>query len=811
MFKKPPPVAAQSPYYVLAIYTLLVVIMTWPVSGRIGSQIPGTEGDSWNHLWTFWWVKQALLEGQSPFFTHLLFYPHGVSLLFHNIAWVQIAAWLPVQAFVGEGAAYSIIFLATYLFNGFATYLLARELTQSEAGAFTAGLVAAFWPYNLSQQDHPNLILIGWIPLTLLCWQRLSQEPRPKWAVWGGLCLALVGLSRWQLLLMAGLPLSLFWVWRWREIPWRLLILSVGLALVLMSPLFIPLAVGQFSDQYPEDIFVDAPPAQSDLLAYLVPGRYHPLWGAAAYDHFYQSFDVNRFFVPFIGYTTLLLAGLGLWWYWRPARLWLVLAILLIVLALGPTLRMNGRDYWPMPYSLIQDFFLVRLLRHADRWNVLLGLPFSLLAAWGVTGLVRQYRWGWLPAGLLILAEYIVIFPTLPLTVPAWYQQLAQMPGDFAILDVPMAYRADDKRYMFFQMTHGKALVEGHVSRLPAEALTFIEQTPLLAELEGRGILTRPDVSRQLALLAAADIRYIVLHRDTLSREQELGWANWLARPPVYQDEWLTVYETSRPGLPIAQQLNQQIGLIQSLLVPAETVPGGWVLADLSWGATLAVDHNYQMCLAIIAADGQVALNQCGPLAPTWPTAQWAAGEQVFSHHAFQVPAGANHGLYTVTATLMMGEQQVGLPAVVGQLQLSGTPRTFQPPNPASLSGAQFGTDIALYGYDLNESPGRVNLTLYWQAIQTMTTSYKYFVHLLDTATGQPITQADGVPRNWSYPTIAWSPGEFVSDTISLDLTAVPAGHYQLVVGLYDPDTGRRLPLQPAQLNDALPLWEWSP
>lgn len=807
MFKKPP----RLPYYVLGIYLLLVVVMTWPVSGRIGSQIPGLEGDSWNHLWTFWWVKQALLRGESPFFSQLLFYPNGVSLLFHNIAWVQIALWLVVQVVVGEGAAYTLVFLATYLFNGFATYLLARELTKSEAGAFIAGLIVAFWPYNLSQQDHPNLILIGWIPLTLLCWQRLSQEPRPKWAIWGGVCLALVGLSRWQVLVMAAVPLGLFALWRWREMPWRLLLLSGGLAGLFMAPLFVPLVIGQLGDQYPQDIFVEAPPAQTDLLAYVVPGRYHPVWGAAVYDRFYQSFDVNRFFVPSIGYTTLLLALLGVWWRWRPARGWLVLAILLIVLALGPTLRINGRDYGPMPYTLIQDFFLVRLLRHTDRWNVLLGLPFGLLAAWGVAGMGERYRWLWLPAGLLILIESIVTFPTLPLTVPPWYVQLAQLPGDFAILDVPMAYRADDKRYMFFQMTHGKALVGGHVSRLPAEALAFIEQSPLLTELADRGTPSRPDVSRQLAWLAAADIRYIVLHRDTLSREQELGWANWLARPPIYQDEWLTVYETFRPGLPIAQQLIDGVGLAHSLLVPTETVPGGWVLADLTWGATMRVDQDYQVCLAVTAGEGPAVVAQCGPLAPLWPTGEWAAGERVFTHYALQIPAGAEHGSYTVTATLMDGAQAVGQPAVVGQLQLSGTPRTFEPPNLATISGSQFGTEIVLYGYEVNTDPDRVNLTLYWQAEQAMTTSYKYFVHLLDTVTGQPVTQADGVPRNWSYPTTAWLPGEFVSDTVSLDLSGVPAGNYQLVIGLYDPDSGRRLPLHPSYPNDALPIWVWSP
>ena len=82
-------------------------------------------------LWTFRWIKQALLNGQNPFFTDLLYYPQGVSLLTHNIAWVHIAAWLPLQAFVGEATAYTLVFLLIFPLNGLAMFLLAREVTGS--------------------------------------------------------------------------------------------------------------------------------------------------------------------------------------------------------------------------------------------------------------------------------------------------------------------------------------------------------------------------------------------------------------------------------------------------------------------------------------------------------------------------------------------------------------------------------------------------------------------------------------------------------------------------------------------------------
>ena len=106
---------------ILLAYCALAVVMTWPIAGRLGSAFPASGGDAWVHLWTFNWVKEALQTGQSPYFTNLLFYPDGVSLFYHNIAWLHIAAWLPLQTLVGAEAAYSRILLAICARNGFAT------------------------------------------------------------------------------------------------------------------------------------------------------------------------------------------------------------------------------------------------------------------------------------------------------------------------------------------------------------------------------------------------------------------------------------------------------------------------------------------------------------------------------------------------------------------------------------------------------------------------------------------------------------------------------------------------------------------
>ena len=54
---------------VLLIYLLLAVAMTWPVAAQLGTRLPGGSVDIWSHWWTFWNVKQSVVQGHSPLHT----------------------------------------------------------------------------------------------------------------------------------------------------------------------------------------------------------------------------------------------------------------------------------------------------------------------------------------------------------------------------------------------------------------------------------------------------------------------------------------------------------------------------------------------------------------------------------------------------------------------------------------------------------------------------------------------------------------------------------------------------------------------
>ncbi len=110
---------------------------------------------------------------------------------------------------------------------------------------------------------------------------------------------------------------------------------------------------------------------------------------------------------------------------------------------------------------------------------------------------------------------------------------------------------------------------------------------------------------------------------------------------------------------------------------------------------------------------------------------------------------------------------------------------------------------LHLAGYDLPatrvQAGGTLAVTLYWRADRPVDKNYMVFVHLLgeqfNPAHNDPLWgQIDRVPRDGSYPTTAWVPGQLVADAYRVPVDPhAPPGRYQIEVGLYDPGTGKRL------------------
>ena len=139
--------------------------------------------------------------------------------------------------------------------------------------------------------------------------------------------------------------------------------------------------------------------------------------------------------------------------------------------------------------------------------------------------------------------------------------------------------------------------------------------------------------------------------------------------------------------------------------------------------------------------------------------------------------------------------REAGESVPLGQVEVEAIERTFEIPTPAVEADATFGTALKLLGYDLHREANAVTLNLHWQALRRMEESYKFFVHLVDSETGDLVAQADFIPYDSTYYTTWWEAEEVVSDEVVLPLANVPRGTYRLEIGVYERDSGQRLPL----------------
>jgi hypothetical protein len=116
--------------------------------------------------------------------------------------------------------------------------------------------------------------------------------------------------------------------------------------------------------------------------------------------------------------------------------------------------------------------------------------------------------------------------------------------------------------------------------------------------------------------------------------------------------------------------------------------------------------------------------------------------------------------------------------------------------------GALFEGGIELVAAGVLDEPqpgGSLRMAFDWRIQQPVSDSLVTFVHLIREDV-ELVAQRDAVPGNGLFPVQDWQPGELVRDQFALLLPpSLPAGEYEVRVGIYDSITGMRRSLAEAE------------
>lgn len=182
---------------------------------------------------------------------------------------------------------------------------------------------------------------------------------------------------------------------------------------------------------------------------------------------------------------------------------------------------------------------------------------------------------------------------------------------------------------------------------------------------------------------------------------------------------------------------------------------------------------------------------------PNYPTSAWPQDALVQAPIAFFLPPTLVTERYQLIAGWLdpiNGDKSA--PVELGDIEIVQRPLSFAAPTPAHVldPAPLLGSHVKLLGYDLESSGDQLLLKLTWDVQQTLLPPHHIFVHVDDT-TGVTLAQDDGPPtiEGNEAPTGSWLPGEQLVTTHRLPR---PAGdHLILRAGLYQPDSGVRLPV----------------
>ena len=521
-----------------------------PLLPMLRGEIPGhANSDLADHVQGAWWWGGEVLSGRIPWQVQPgIMFPDGGILWYADPIGAAFA--LPFRL-LGPARSFSIATLLQCALGALSAFWLGWRV--SPRTAWITGVLCGSSPYVISvlQGGFSEYLGVWTVHLfvgAILDWMGEGKRP---WAPPVALVFAVlqsfyfgVFCGVFTLLLVVG-PEPLRRLGR--------AAVAVVPAAVVVAPLYF---AARFSVDAPTAIMAadvapgwdQSTPPGIDLLSFVAPWDYYfpdtPRMGNPGIVH------VNA-----LGWIALALAGFGFFHPRAPRWRWAALAWL--VLALGPTLIINGsvaqlfRTPVPLPGRLLyfpgSPFHSV----HHPYRMVALTLPLlGMLAAIGAS----RWRWGWALAPLILVESWCLSPAPFPLAgTPPGAPTIYALAPDGPVFDIPPDLRGPNRWYVLWSLEHGRPVPYGVANWLSRSLRADTEVQSLLASIDVRRRAINRDVPlRSDPWLAPVDhgglrglgFRSVVVHGRWLDEAERSAIGAWLTQrfgaPIPGEDEtWL--------------------------------------------------------------------------------------------------------------------------------------------------------------------------------------------------------------------------------------------------------------------------------
>jgi hypothetical protein len=488
--------------FAFCLYVVLTVLFTWPLAANFRTFVNGNTFDVFHELW---YLHLGSTSPTGPFFVFSStqsYYPTGTPLYFQVLSPFNTLNFAWLAPLFGEVFAYNVLYMFTFFFAGFTTYIFVKYLTKNNYAAFIAGLAFAFAPIHTGQGfDHLNIMSAEFIPLFSYFMVRMARD-RNMWnSVYTAAAMILNAMCDLHMFLLCGAIFVVFHIYTFltqrklmanRAYIQRLIVMSVFTGLLgfvvyfqtVYGLLFVPKTIGASSAA---TRYFSA--RSADLVSFFVPSSANPFLSryVAAINVQIGKTSVlpNEGGTAYIGYSVLALAVLGLIFFWqrRDVYFWGLLAVVGGILAVGPYIRILGVAS-PIPGIWGYLYYVVPLLnsfRAPYRFDYLVALGLAILAGYGTTGIMTRISKMRLPRFSINMMKVFVIcilctlviveFLPIPYAeyygpIPQFYQVLANDHSNYTVLEVPITNPAQSL-YLYYQTAYNHPMIDGSIARNP--------------------------------------------------------------------------------------------------------------------------------------------------------------------------------------------------------------------------------------------------------------------------------------------------------------------------------------------------------
>ncbi|MGC8586663.1 MAG: hypothetical protein ACP5K5_03940, partial [Candidatus Micrarchaeia archaeon] len=402
--------------YASLIYLILAMAMFPSIIAHPAVVANGRGGDLYQVLWDLWWIKYALLHGKNIFYTNLVFWPIGANLVYQTMAPIAAVISIPFQS-ISIVFAFNVLFFLTYMLCGITMFLLADHILRNKYAAFIAGLAFSFSAFrmaiSLGELDLSNL---EWMPLALLFFMLIAEEsikPSKKPLIYAsvglGVSLMLIAfMSTPEMLVIAFDMLFVILILYLTSKEHRHSVLNVrfweGIAIAIVVMFitgiwgFLPIihtliegpsssVVNYLNSVQNNEVWSD------DLLSFFLPSFYNGIFNTISLSYFkIYAADINER-VSYISYTIIALSIYAFYKRKKATLLWLAIAVIFGWLSLGPYLQVDGTvTSLPGIFLLYHYIPLLNIVREPDRFDLIVTIATSLLAAMGVKELLEKEK-----------------------------------------------------------------------------------------------------------------------------------------------------------------------------------------------------------------------------------------------------------------------------------------------------------------------------------------------------------------------------------------------------------------------------------